>query len=476
MTIELTTRADVTLEAVRRVAWEGADVRIAQTALARMAECKQAFLALLDSDPAITIYGVTTGYGQMASVRLSPEERARQASRAPRAAGTSYGEAAPERLVRAIVLARLANYLEGHAAISPHVAEAVAAMLGGGPLPRVPLMGNGGAGEILPLAHLFSDLAEGVLLAPKDSLALVNGSPCAAALIAEAALAARNRVDLALSVFALAAEAFKSPLEHYSPALDGLWGDDHEARALRGLRALLDGAGGDRRPYQAPVSYRILPRVLGQALRAVAEAERAATTSLASVTDNPVFVPPDEAHPLGQVLSNGGYQNAQAYPALDGLAAVWADLALLAERQGTKMLDPHVSELPAHLRVGDAYMGCLAMTQVGIGEAARQAASRTFLPAGEAGGFGQNDVASPTFFAWLKEREAGACLDAALAILAGTASQALFVTGRPATPPLCDFLDGVRAAFPVVDEPRILGHDVDRMAADFSARVYGAAA
>ena len=149
MTIELTTRADVTLEAVRRVAWEGADVRIARTALARMAECKQGFLVLLDSDPAITIYGVTTGYGQMASVTLSPEERARQASRAPRAAGTSYGEAAPERLVRAMVLARLANYLEGHAAISPHVAEAVAAMLGGGPLPRVPLMGNGGAGEIL---------------------------------------------------------------------------------------------------------------------------------------------------------------------------------------------------------------------------------------------------------------------------------------------------------------------------------------
>lgn len=472
MTVELTTRRDITLEAVRRVAWQGEGVRITEPALARMAECRQAFLTLLDSDPDITIYGVTTGYGQMAKIKLTPEQRAKHAARPPYGSATSYGEAAPERLVRAMALARLANFLEGHAALSPTVAEAVAAMLDGAPLPRVPLLGNGGAGEILPLGHLFSHLGETIEMGPKDNLALVNGSPCSAALIADGALAAANRVDLALHVFALAAEAFKSPLEHYAPALDELWGDEHETWALVGMRRLLEGASLERRPYQAPVGYRILPRILGQAHRALAEAERAATVSLASVTDNPVFVAPDDSHPLGRVLSNGGYQNAQAYPALDGLAACWADLALLAERQGTKMLDPHVSLLPEQLLMGDGYIGCMAMTQVGIGEAARQAASRTFLPASEAGGFGQNDVASPTFFAWIKQRDAGAALDASLAILAATASQALAATERPATPPLADFLDEVRSAFPPVIDSRILGPDIDRMAAQFSARVY----
>ena len=476
MTVELTSRRDITLEAVRRVAWQGEGVRLTEAALSCMTEGRAAFLALLDGDPDITIYGVTSGYGQMAKIRLTPEQRAKHAAKPSYGSATSYGEAAPERLVRAITLARLANFLEGHAAVSPRIAEAVAAMLNGGLLPRVPLLGNGGAGEILPLGHLFSPIGETIELGPKDSLSLVNGSPCSAALIADAALAAANRIDLALKVFALAAEAFQSPLGHYSSALDGLWGDEHETWALSGMRRLLEGAHPERRPYQAPVGYRILPRILGQARRALAEAERAASVSLASVTDNPVFIAPDDDHPLGHVLSNGGYQNAQAYPALDGLAACWADLALLAERQGTKMLDPHVSLLPEQLLMGDGYMGCMAMTQVGIGEAARQAASRTFLPASEAGGFGQNDVASPTFFAWIKQRDAGAALDASLAILAATASQALAATERPATPPLAGFLDEVREAFPLVIESRVLGPDIDRMAADFTARVYPEAA
>ena len=98
------------------------------------------------------------------------------------------------------------------------------------------------------------------------------------------------------------------------------------------------------------------------------------------------------------------------------------------------------------------------------------------ISAGEGGGFGQIDVASPTFFAWIKQRDAGAALDASLAILAATASQALAATDRPATPPLAGFLDEVRAAFPLVIEARIVGPDIDRMAADFSARVYPEAA
>jgi len=200
------------------------------------------------------------------------------------------------------------------------------------------------------------------------------------------------------------------------------------------------------------------------------------TFVLASITDNPVYIAPDDDHPHGHVLSNGGFQNAQAYPALDGLAGVWADLALLAERQGAKMLDPHVSLLPEQLLLGDGYIGCMSMTQVGIGEAARQAASSTFLPPSESGGFGQNDVASPTFFAWIKQRDAGAALDASLGILAATASQALAATGREATPPLAGFLEAVRASFPPVIDARVLGTDIDRIAADFTARVYPAAA
>src|SRR5262249_23745448 len=156
------------------------------------------------------------------------------------------------------LLARLANFLEGHAATTPRIALAVAAMLDQEELPVVPSAGQGGAGEILALYPLFAAFSERFELEVKERGSLINGSPCAGALPADAALAARNRIALAHKVFALSIEAFRAPLEHYDAALDGLWGDRHEAAALAALRAHLDLEAAARRHYQAPVSYRIL--------------------------------------------------------------------------------------------------------------------------------------------------------------------------------------------------------------------------
>lgn len=276
--------------------------------------------------------------------------------------------------------------------------------------------------------NFFAELGERFGLQEKETLGLINGSPVSAALIADAALAARARIELAHEIFALLIEAFKAPFDAYAPALDQLWGEADEADALQRLRHLLEGAVGERRSYQAPVSFRIVPRHLGGALRALRQAGQAATVSRAAVTDNPVYVPPDADHPLGQILSNGGYQNTMAYPALDELAASWADLCRLAERQAHKLLDGRISQLPDGLltrKDDDRYMGTLPMAMVGYGEAARHAAQRTFLPGSESGGFGQNDVASLTFLAWTRERDAGEALTACLAVLAMIASQAL---------------------------------------------------
>src|SRR5262249_33088350 len=133
---------------------------------------------------------------------------------------------------------------------------------------------------------------------------------------------------------------------------------------------------------------------------ALAQAEAVAATALRAITDNPVFLAPDPAHPGGRVYSNGGYHNAAAAPALDDLAAACADLCLLADRHVSKLLDGRYSLLPDQLAGGDGYMGTLGMVQVGYVEAARKAAQRNFLPGSEGGGFGQNDVAPASFPAW----------------------------------------------------------------------------
>ncbi|HEX6143794.1 MAG TPA: aromatic amino acid lyase, partial [Geminicoccaceae bacterium] len=440
--LTLRLRADLTLAAFEEVAWHRRPVALDDEALAAMAGARSAFLDLIEHEPEVVVYGVTSGYGFRAKYRFTAEERAAHARLRSHATATAFGAPLPERVARGIVLARLANFLEGHSAVSPRVALAVAAMLDGRALPEVPAEGVGSPGEIQPLAHLLGPVVDAVDLGEKDLLSLLNGSPCASALIADAALAARRRVAIATAVLALAAEALRAPLDAYDPALDDLFEDPDEAAALQDLRRLLAGGGAERRPYQAPVSFRIVPRVLGQARRAVAGAAEAARISLRAVSDNPIYLMPDPGHPRGRVLSNGGFHNARAAPAMDALGGAFADLALLADRQVTKLLDGNVSGLPNQLITGDGraldgtFLGCLGMTALAWAEQARHAARLTLLPGSEGGGFGQNDVAAVAFPAWRQQAEAGRCLGAGLACLAVVASQAFFITGREAPPGL----------------------------------------
>ena len=228
--------------------------------------------------------------------------------------------------------------------------------------------------------------------------------------MADAALAGRRRLRLAEEVFALSADAIRAPLEAYSADLEPLWDDEHEVAALQSLRALLEGAERERRPTRPRSAFASCRASSGRLAEPWPARSGAAEVSLRSVTDNPVYVPPDERRPLGAVFSTGGYHNGRAYPAIDGLACAWADLAQLAERQTERLVVE-----PSALGDSDRFFSLLSMVQVAWAEDARAAAQPTFLPLG---GFGQNDTPSPTFPAWNKERRAAACLESALAVLA----------------------------------------------------------
>lgn len=379
----------------------------------------------------------------------------------------SFGEPLPNRVVRAILVARLANFLDGHAAVRGQVAQAVAAMLDEPALPVVPAQANGGSGEILALGNLFFGLSAQMPLTPKERMALINGSPCAAALVADVALASRRRIELAESVFALVAEVCGVPDEHFAIELGELWGDEHEAAALESLRTLLERSDRVRQRHQASVSVRILPRVLGTARRAQAAAERAARVSLSAVTDNPVYLPPTDHRPLGTVYSNGGYHNGQAAPAIDGVAFAQADLCQLAQRLGDHLFqNPVTARLVGH---DEWSVKPLHMVQNGWAEEARAIATPTLL---SLGGFGQNDVPVLNFLAWRKATAIGHCLDAALAVLAAIASQALYVGAHEPPPNLRPLANQVRSTVRPVVQPRPLGDDCRNLTETFTRKVF----
>lgn len=471
MSISLTSRRDFTIPHYCQVAWQGESITVAPAARHKIEQCREAFLKLIDNDPSITVYGVTSGYGQKASTRLSAEERTNHARMPPFSSMSGFGGDLPQRIKRGMVFCRLTNFIEGHSAISAELVESVARLLDQ-PLPKVPAQGNASAGEIIPLSHLFTSLWQTHTLAEKEALALINGSPCASALMADIALSAERRLQLCLEVFALSAAAIAAPVEHYDPALSELYGDPAQAEILHHLAHLI-GRPSNPRPYQAPVSWRIVPRVLGQLLRAHQQLREAATIGLQSITDNPIYLGPDDNHPNGRVLSNGGFHNANACPSIDLISGAYADIALLCDRQISKLFDANVSRLPANLQKGDGYAGCLGFIAADFAEQARHHAQRTALIGSEGGGFGQNDVLQPVFHAWQKAEECGRCLDATLAILAVTCSQAYHATDSTNFPAeLEQLLAEIRYYVPPLSTPRALGLSVGDVAELLTNKVY----
>ncbi len=201
MTVTLEHRADINLDSTYRVAWKGEDVALSEAALARIGECRESFLALVESDPSMFVYGVTTGFNQAAKTQLDDAGRTRQAQRKPFASAVLFGDPLPERVVRAIVLSKLTTFIEGHAAVTPKLAQAVTAMLDGRALPEVPADNNDAGGQINMMTHAFHDLFRDYDLQPKESNALLNGTGSITAVLADTAIAVSRRLALAVKTF-----------------------------------------------------------------------------------------------------------------------------------------------------------------------------------------------------------------------------------------------------------------------------------
>lgn len=461
MTLTVNRRSDLTLEHFRRVSTLGETVVVGPQAREAMAAARLAYWELERS-------------GERGS---GPERPDHLGNGAMVSLGDSFGQPElSEQVVRGIVFARLADLLDGHGLCRPEVADMLVALLGA-EMPRVPLGGAVSAGERVVLSRIVGAIGPS-RLEPGEAAALLDGAPCSAALASDAALRATQRTALAEAVFSLSVEAMNAPVDAYHPALGAMWGDKYTKGAIDSLNYWLAGALGPRRAFQAPVSYRILPLVLGQARRAAAEMEQVARTALGAVTLDVVYLPPSRGHPLGLVLEGGGsYQ--PVYPAMSTLSAVSADLCTLADRHTTKLHRSEVSLLPDRLDAEgegrDASTALLGFVQISLGERARHGAARTVLPASEGGAYdGSDDVALPSLLAYERERLVSSQLEASLAVLAVVASQALEVTGRKIAPRLGPLLGLVRAHVPVTrsqEPPRQRGDELSILTGRLSSMI-----
>jgi histidine ammonia-lyase len=465
MTVVLSASADIDLETVHRVAWQGEDVKIVPEALVRIDERRHQFEAFVDANSTAHLYGVTTRHHYGAATLLDDNARVEYHRRLP-PAPPSVGRGLPDRLIRAIILARLASFLDGHGGVRADVVSAIVAMLDA-PLPYVPERGHGDPGEIIVLGHLFRHLEAEVEFGVGGSMPLINGSPCAAAALADIVLANRERVLLAEEVFALAANAIGAPMEHYHAALAPLWGDEFNTASLARMSRLLSGGTERRRKYQAPVSFRSTPRLLGWVRRLQAQGEECANVSLRAVTGNPIFIFPEDSPPLGAIYSNGSYHNPVAAPLLNAFARTWADLATLATHQVQRLVEDPGGPLAEN---AESRTTLLYMTQTGWAEEARQAAQPTLI---SLGGVRPTDTSTPDLLAWRLACEAGTAMEVTLATLAIVAAHAIERSSQRPPQALAVLHAQTLDALPSDADPNAFADGLARLTNSFAQRVFG---
>jgi histidine ammonia-lyase len=350
-------------EDVVRVARGGWGVRLADDALAEIARSRDVVDRLAKDDR--PHYGISTGFGALATRHIPPERRAQLQRSLIRSHAAGSGPEVEREVVRALMLLRLSTLATGRTGVRVETAQAYAAMLDKGLIPLVPeygslgcsgdlaplstvalaLIGEGevrdGVGQLRPAADaLRSHGIEPVELAEKEGLALINGTDGMLGMLVLALADLRRLLMTADVAAAMSVEALLGTDAVFAEDLQALRPHPGQGRSAANLRGLLAGSGvmaSHRGPectrVQDAYSLRCAPQVHGAARDTVAHAADVADRELASAIDNPVITPD------GRVESNGSFHGAPVGYVLDFLAVAVADVAAMSERRTDRFLD-----------------------------------------------------------------------------------------------------------------------------------------
>lgn len=379
------TGTGLTIAQLESVARHGADAELDDAARRRMQAAREVIEELV-ADGAV-VYGVTTGFGDLATVHVPPDDAARLQENLLMSHAAGVGPHLPTDVIRAMLLLRANALAHGHSGCRPIIVDRLLAFLAGGLHPIVPEQGSlGASGDLAPLAHLALPLIgrgevelggrrmlgllalkeaglEPLTLEAKEGLALLNGTQMMAAIgglvLADAERLGRTAsVAAAMSVEALLgtevafAEAYQATRPH--PGQMAVAG---EVRHLLRESTLQTSHHGQAHKVQDPYSLRCVPQVHGAVRDALEYLRRVLDIEINSATDNPlVFVdggvaPADAiATGGGRVVSGGNFHGEPLALALDFAKIAIAELGSISERRTALLVDARLNGgLPAFL-------------------------------------------------------------------------------------------------------------------------------
>jgi histidine ammonia-lyase len=355
--------SSLSLEAVAKVARDGAAVTLAPEAAARMARSR----ATVDDcvEQGLVRYGITTGFGKFSDVVISRNDNEALQRNLIMSHACGVGDPFPAEIVRAMLLLRANALAVGFSGIRPSTVESLLALLNSGIVPVVPQQGSlGASGDLAPLAHLILVLiglgeadyrgtrmsgAEAlglaglkpVTLAAKEGLALINGTQAMTAVGALACYDARALIASSDMTAALSFQALKGITDALDPRIHELRGQIGQIAAAASLRALLEGSSLTTRQGQERVqdayALRCSPQVHGACRDAVEYAASVVERELNAVTDNPIILEG------GDIISGGNFHGEPVAFAMDFLGIALSELADIAERRIERLVNPSLS-------------------------------------------------------------------------------------------------------------------------------------
>ncbi|MEE1924201.1 histidine ammonia-lyase [Pseudomonas sp. 148P] len=351
------------------VARHGASLELSFSAWARIENAQGIVRRIVESGE--RAYGVNTGLGALCNVALQGEQLSQLSRNTLLSHACGVGPVLGDEQTRAIICAAIVNYSQGKSGIQRPVVEALLALLERGITPQVPSQGS--VGYLTHMAHVgicllgvgkvsyrgqvvdaAAALAEEglapVQLGAKDGLCLVNGTPCMTGLSCLALADASHLLEWADIIAAMSFEAQRGQIAAFDEEIIALKPHPGMQQVGANLRALLAGseviAGSKGIRTQDALSIRSIPQVHGASRDQLAHAARQVETELNSATDNPLLLgTPDDFRVMSQANPHG----QSVAMAADLLAVAVAEIGSIAERRLDRLVNPHVSGLPAFL-------------------------------------------------------------------------------------------------------------------------------
>jgi len=353
------------------VARDGRQVALDPESADRMRASRAVIERLVDEGA--TVYGVTTGFGDLANVRIEPEQVAELQRNLVRSHTAGVGEPLPVDVVRAMLLLRANALALGLSGVRPELAELLCGMLNESVHPVIPSRGSVGAsGDLAPLAHLAAVLiGEGeadtpngpmsgadalsaaglspLTLGAKEGLALLNGTQLMTAIAALVLHDGQRLAATADVIGAMSLEAMEGTAAAFDEGLIGARPHPGQVSTASHLRALLAGsqiaASHADSPHRLQDAYsiRCMPQVHGAVRDALDQLDRVLAVEMNAATDNPLVLAD------GRVVSGGNFHGEPIAMAIDYAKIALTELASISERRSARLVDAHLSGLPPFL-------------------------------------------------------------------------------------------------------------------------------